>query len=74
VVHENNQLHVQLIREAERLDAQQTAHYKSTKELESEISVLSFWKHQALDRLASHERDSRNLRDRLAELLKLGEG
>ena len=72
VVNENNQLHVQLIREAERFDAQQASHYQRVKELEGEIAELSFWKHQASGRLQNAERESLGLKERLQELLKIG--
>jgi hypothetical protein len=72
VVRENNQLHVQLIKEAEGFDAQQMEHYKKVKDLEHELSELSFWKHQALARFDAAERESSSLKQRLAELLKLG--
>lgn len=73
MVNENNKLHVQLIREAEKYDAQQTQHYKRIKELESEIAEIAFWKHQALDRFAAFERENTSLRERVQELLQLGE-
>ena len=72
VVNENNQLHVQLIREAEKFDAQQATHYQRVKELEGEIAELSFWKHQAGGRLQSAENESLGLKERLQELLKIG--
>jgi centrosomal protein CEP135 len=72
VVSENNQLHVQLIHEAEKFDAQQTQHYKRVKELENEIAELSFWKHQALNRFEGSEKEIASLKERLQELLKLG--
>jgi hypothetical protein len=72
VINENNQLHVQLIREAEKYDAQQTKHYQKVKSLEGEIAELSFWKHQALNRMDASEKDAASLKGRLQELMKLG--
>jgi predicted nuclease with TOPRIM domain len=72
VVNENNGLHVQLIRQAENFDAQQTTHYERVKQLENEISELSFWKHQAINRLEKSEKEQSSLKDRLQELLKIG--
>jgi chromosome segregation ATPase len=72
VINENNQLHVQLIREAEKYDAQQTKHYQKVKSLEGEIAELSFWKHQALNRMDASEKEVASLKGRLQELMKLG--
>ena len=72
IVQENNRLHVQLIREAEKHDALQSQHYQKVKALEAEISELSFWKHQAQHRLDSSEKDAAAMRARVQELLKLG--
>lgn len=71
-VRENNQLHVQLIQAAEAVDAEQTAHYKKVKELEHELCELSFWKHQALARFDAYERENEGLKQRLADVLRLG--
>jgi DNA repair ATPase RecN len=72
LVQDNNQLHQQLIHAAEKFDAQQSQHYQRVKELESEISELSFWKHQALKRFEASERDVQAMKERLQELLNLG--
>ena len=65
-------MHIQLIKEAEKLDKQQTQHYQRVKSLEAEISELSFWKHQALKRMESFEKEAGAVRDKLQDLMRLG--
>lgn len=72
VVRENNSLHVQLIHREEEANAQQATHYQRLKELESEIAELSFWKHHATARLEQSEKVAFELKDRLADLMKMG--
>lgn len=72
VVRENNSLHVQLIQRDEELNSQQATHYQRVKELEREISELSFWKHQATTRLEQSERGKSEVTERLSDVLKMG--
>lgn len=72
VVQENNALHAQLIQRDEESDVQQAEQYQRVKELESEIAELSFWKHQASARMEQVERSKCDLKERLADLMKLG--
>jgi septal ring factor EnvC (AmiA/AmiB activator) len=71
VVKENNSLHVQLIQQADKHDEKQMEHYQRVKELESEISELSFWKHQARSRLEQSEKENASLKERLKDVMKL---
>lgn len=72
VVQENNSLHVQIIKEAEKLDKVQTQHYQRVKALEAEISELSFWKHSALTRMHGFESEAVAVKDKLQDLMRLG--
>lgn len=47
-------------------------HYQRVKELESEISELTFWKHQALGRFEASENELSAAKERLRDLMKLG--
>lgn len=62
LANECNQLHQQLIQEAEEQDKHARSHYQSTKRLEAEIAELSFWKQQMLDRLSSLEKENQGLK------------
>ncbi|KAK9837964.1 hypothetical protein WJX74_008759 [Apatococcus lobatus] len=62
---ECNQLHQQLIQEAEQQDKLARTQYQSTKRLEAEIAELSFWKQQTLDRLSGMERENQGLKRQL---------
>lgn len=73
VIKENNALHVQIIQQAEQHNEQQLQHYQRVKELEKEISELSFWKHQAQSRLEVTEKENASVKERLKDLMNLGE-
>jgi len=70
---ENNQLHEQLILEAERYEQLQRESYQRTKSLEDKVAELSYWKQQAISRYDGLDRDNQALRKRIAELIKMGE-
>jgi hypothetical protein len=70
---ENSELHLQLIREAERFDRAEKDHYQTVKRLEDRLAELSYWKHQAASRMQALERDNAALRARGEELLSLAD-
>lgn len=47
---ENNQLHGELILEAERFDRLQKDSYQAVKRLEDKVAELTFWQQQARHR------------------------
>lgn len=73
VIKENNALHVQIIQQAEQHSEQQMENYQRVKELEKEISELSFWKHQAQSRLEVTEKENASIKERLKDVMNLGE-
>jgi chromosome segregation ATPase len=72
VIKENNALHVQIIQQAEEHNEKQMEHYQRVKELETEISELSFWKHQAQNRLELTEKENASIKERLKDVMNLG--
>jgi hypothetical protein len=70
---ESNQLHAQLIREADRYEQLQKDNYKKVKKLEDEVAELTYWKSQAIHRYDGLEKDNSALRSKVAELIKQGE-
>lgn len=73
VIKENNALHVQIIQQAEVHNEKQMENYQRVKELEKEISELSFWKHQAQSRLDVTEKENASVKERLRDVMNLGE-
>lgn len=73
VTAENNNLHVQLIEEAEKYEQLQKDSYQKIKKLEDKLAELSYWQQQAIGRYDVLEKDNAALRKRVAELLKMGE-
>uniref|UniRef100_A0A061RMJ2 Centrosomal protein of 135 kDa n=1 Tax=Tetraselmis sp. GSL018 TaxID=582737 RepID=A0A061RMJ2_9CHLO len=73
LLHENNQLHVELIRQAERFDEDKKQHYLQSKRLEDRISELTFWKAQHVDRYSSLEEENARLREKIQDILGLSD-
>jgi hypothetical protein len=72
ILKENNALHVQIIQQAEEHNAKQMEHYQRVKELEKEISELSFWQHQAQSRMEVTEKENASIKERLKDVMNLG--
>lgn len=68
---ESSQLHLLLIQQAEKQERQDKEHYQVVKRLEDRISELSYWKHQAGEKLQAADRENASLRRRCDELLQL---
>ena len=73
LLHENNQLHVQLIKQAEAFDEDRRGHYLQMKRLEDQIAELAFWKAQHVDRYTKLEQENSGLRERIHEILRTGD-
>jgi regulator of replication initiation timing len=73
LLHENNALHVQLIKQAERFDEDAKSGYIQRKRLEDQISELAFWKAQHVERYTVLEQENAALRERIHEVLRTGE-
>ncbi len=68
---ENSQLHLVLIQQAEKQERQDKEHYQALKRLEDKVSELSYWKHQAGEKLQAADRENASLKKRCQELLQL---
>lgn len=68
---ENSQLHVLVLQHTERHERQAREHYQECKRLQDAIAELSYWKHQAAEKMQAAERESSGLRKRCDELVKL---
>lgn len=66
---DNNQLHLQVIKETEHSDARERQHYLQLKAMEDRIAELAFWKHRTLEGFQALEKDNEGLKKRLQELL-----
>ncbi|GBG76695.1 hypothetical protein CBR_g22913 [Chara braunii] len=69
LVRENNQLHMQIIQEAEVGSTSQRESSLHMRRLEGEIESLRYWKTQSMDRMRVLESDNEALRNRLQQLL-----
>ncbi len=68
---ENSQLHVLVLQHTERHERQAREHYQECKRLQDAIAELSYWKHQAAEKMQAAERENSGLRKRCDELVKL---
>lgn len=73
LTNENNQLHAQLMAEADRLEEVQKSSYQQVKRLEDQIADLAFWKSQAVSRYEGLEKEHAAVKKRVAELVAIGE-
>ena len=70
---ENNQLHLQLLRESEKVDAAASEGYQASRRLQSQITELTYWKQQTVERFVELEKENAGLKGRINDLLRLGE-
>lgn len=74
LVAENNQLHVELIRDAERMQQYEKERYQEVKQLESQIAELSYWRNQTVEKFRCLEAENHGLKCRIEELMGAAQG
>eukprot|EP00884_Botryococcus_braunii_P001453 jgi/Botrbrau1/11308/Bobra.0038s0069.1 len=67
---ENNQLHLQLMSQAEQHAASQRENYHQTKRLEDQLAELSFIKQKTIERYLALEQENEGLKEKLGLILK----
>lgn len=68
---ESRQLHISLIKEAEKFDRAEKQHYQQVKKLEDRIAELTYWKQSASEKQQATERENASLRRKIDSLVKL---
>eukprot|EP00803_Ostreobium_quekettii_P006651 evm.model.scf_534.11 EVM.evm.TU.scf_534.11 scf_534:64730-78765(+) len=71
---ENNALHVELIKDAEKLQKAERDHYQESKRLDSQIAELAYWRNQTVEKFRSLEAENHGLKCRIEELLGTARG
>jgi hypothetical protein len=66
---ENNQLHLELIKQAEKHGRQEKEGYLASKKLEGQVADLSYWKQHNQERLEALDRENAQLKQKLAALV-----
>ena len=69
LVRDNNQLHQQMVLDAERRDMAEAERGERLRTAEEEVARLSFWKQQQAARQRRVEQENNALRSRVDELL-----
>lgn len=69
LLNENNQLHLELIKQAEKHDKKDQQNYLSVKKLEGQVSDLAYYKQHHKERMEALDEENAQLKHRLEQLL-----
>ncbi len=69
LLNENNQLHIELIKQAEKHDKKDQQSYLTVKKMEGQVSDLTYYKQHHKERMEVMDKENTQLKHRLEQLL-----